>query len=133
MFQVSKRLLLVSHSTAVSGSSRSTFSTLANRSRVASRVLGHNTRVWSTQSHSAGQFRSVTLAASQALPPTPETSYDVIVVGGGHAGSEACAAAARTGAKTLLLTQKLETIGRIDCIDTGSLYVVHIFLGPYSQ
>lgn len=37
--------------------------------------------------------------------------YDVIVVGGGHAGTEACAAAARMGCKTLLLTHKLETIG----------------------
>lgn len=37
--------------------------------------------------------------------------YDVIVIGGGHAGTEACAAAARMGAKTLLVTHKKSTIG----------------------
>lgn len=67
--------------------------------------------------------------------------YDVIVVGGGHAGSEAAAASARMGCNTLLLTHKISTIGTYDndlnIVQSRYIIIVYILscsnfiLGPF--
>nr|WP_216614776.1 tRNA uridine-5-carboxymethylaminomethyl(34) synthesis enzyme MnmG [Methylomonas sp. ZR1] len=49
------------------------------------------------------------------MPVKFQKDFDVIVVGGGHAGTEAALAAARSGAQTLLLSQNIETLGQMSC------------------
>ncbi|KAL3664205.1 hypothetical protein V7S43_010534 [Phytophthora oleae] len=63
--------------------------------------------------HVATHVRRAALRAlSSAVAPS---HFDVVVVGGGHAGCEAAAAASRTGATTALVTQKLATVGEMSC------------------
>ena len=63
----------------------------------------------------SGGCWGMTSRALESAPMAQNAQFDVIVIGGGHAGAEAALAAARMGARTLLLTQSIETLGQMSC------------------
>src|ERR1700686_4716245 len=68
----------------------------------------------SSASRNCSRFRRKEFWKDHEMFRLPET-YDVIVVGSGHAGIEAALASARIGCRTLMLTQNLDTIGQMSC------------------
>ncbi|XP_061823778.1 protein MTO1 homolog, mitochondrial isoform X1 [Nerophis lumbriciformis] len=74
-----------------------------------------STSVFSMLTKKFPPLESFLLLVSRHASHLARQRYDVIVVGGGHAGTEAAAAASRVGAQTLLVTQKIKTIGALSC------------------
>ncbi|XP_045399849.1 protein MTO1 homolog, mitochondrial isoform X2 [Lemur catta] len=68
---------------------------------------------WAVASLTKQHLRLARFCGDSAAPGTPH--FDVVVIGGGHAGTEAAAAAARCGSRTLLLTHRVDTIGQMSC------------------
>lgn len=73
------------------------------------------TRSFGVQSRKVAWKFKARLGHTQSEPPAATINGDVCIIGGGHAGCEAAAASARTGAQTVLLTQRIDSLGEMSC------------------
>ncbi|KAG1745087.1 mitochondrial translation optimization protein [Suillus paluster] len=90
--------------------SRRNWATLLRRRRLLDTGISSSTRLLSCPAREA-RIRALHTTTSNSILDT----YDVCIIGGGHAGCEAATGAARTGARTVLLTQRIETVGELSC------------------
>ncbi|KAG2113524.1 glucose inhibited division protein A-domain-containing protein [Suillus discolor] len=72
-----------------------------------------STRLLPSRTSREARIRALHAATSNSN--SIQDTYDVCIIGGGHAGCEAAAGAARTGARTVLLTQRIDTVGELSC------------------
>ncbi len=79
------------------------------------RLPGRGQGYYSLLTKNARNLSSMNSLKSNSCQTNYNRISDVIIIGGGHAGCEAAAAAARTGSKTLLVTQNAKTIGEMSC------------------
>lgn len=85
------------------------------KNKKALRFFVFSVPLWLNFFQIVGRINFLAFSKKSCINRRMDLEFDVIVVGGGHAGCEAAAAAARMGAKTALLTGKLETIGVMSC------------------
>mmetsp|Transcript_26609 Transcript_26609/g.32647 ORF Transcript_26609/g.32647 Transcript_26609/m.32647 type:complete len:853 (-) Transcript_26609:38-2596(-) len=91
------------------------FQTANTRSNKNSMMLQSLLRIKTLRATNTGRTLIRQSRLFSSTTPPLDNEYDVIIIGGGHAGSEAASASARTGAKTALVTQRIDTIGELSC------------------